>query len=371
MAGFDRKRPEAALDQAPGGPRSSGHDPGQAGHDPGHGTDVVAVGSAIVDILVEVDDAALARLGVEPGTMTLVDAAMSESLLRSLQPAARVSGGSAANTVVGVAALGGSAGFVGRTADDELGALFRKDLAASGVQVGSARPQSGAGVDQGDLVTGRCVVLVTPDGERTMVTHLGAASLLGPQDLDATLLGAARVVYLEGYLWDAGPAKDALGRAIDVAHSADGLVALSVSDRLCVDRHRSEFLDLLAGEVDVLFANEEEACALFDVAGVGKAVTIAEDTGVLVVITRGAGGSTVVTPSGSIDVPAVPVDAVVDTTGAGDLFAAGFLFGLTHGSDPDGCAELGAACAAEVIGHLGARPRADLRQLADRHLAQR
>lgn len=329
----------------------------------GENLDVVAVGSAIVDILVEVDPSELTRLGISPGTMTLVDAAESESLYRSVRPAKQVSGGSAANTVVGVAALGGAAGFVGRTGADDLGTLFRDDLMASGVVVGQTRSEVSPARDDRDAATGRCVVLVTPDGERTMVTHLGAASLLGPQDLDPTMVGSAGVVYLEGYLWDAGSAKAALRQAMDLAHGADGLVALSLSDRLCVDRHRAEFLNLVADQVDVLFANEDEARALFGAAGTDAAVVAAQDTGILVVITRGAAGSTVVTPSGAVTVAATPVDAVVDTTGAGDLFAAGFLFGLTHGADPDQCAVLGGACAAEVIAHLGARPRTDLARL--------
>lgn len=321
--------------------------------------DVVAVGSAIVDILVHATAGELGKLGVDPGTMTLVDLDASERLRSAVVPAAESSGGSVANTVVGVVALGGAAGFIGKTADDELGHLFRTDLAGAGVRVG----QSGRAPAAAPAATGRCVVLVTPDGERTMVTHLGVASMLTEHDLDLDLVSAARVVYLEGYLWDVPSAKDALHRAIEVAHGADGLVALSVSDRLCVERHRTEFLELLKGDVDVLFANEEEARSLTGAPSTDAALRALHDTGVLSAVTLGAAGSVVVLPEGPLSVPAVPVDSVVDTTGAGDLYAAGFLYGLTHGAHPEECARIGGACSAEVIAHLGARPLADLRAL--------
>lgn len=322
--------------------------------------DVVAVGSAIVDIMVEATAAEIAGLGLEPGTMTLVDQATSDELYQKVRPAAQVSGGSAANTAVGVAALGGAVGFIGRTAPDELGALFRQDMADMGVTVGRARRAGG----EPSSGTGRCVVLVTPDGERTMATYLGVAAMLGRDDLDAAMVASSRVLYLEGYLWDLPSAKEALRHAIDVAHREEALVALSASDRLCVDRHRQEMLDLVRDEVDVLFANEEEAVALFGTQSAEAAVEQASETGILVAVTRGAAGSVVVAPSGTWTVPAVDPGAVVDTTGAGDLYAAGFLYGLTHGADPDQCAALGTSAAAEVLSHLGARPRADLRLLA-------
>ncbi len=358
-----------------------------SGGDGGDVVDVVAVGSAIVDILVHATPEELARLDVEPGTMTLVDLEASERLRSAVLPATQVSGGSVANTAVGVAALGGAAGFIGRTADDALGGLFRDDLAGAGVRVGRAGAGSGARAQGGGsarggsggsgaaatgiaaagdppgVATGRCVVLVTPDGERTMVTHLGVASMLGTPDLDTDLLASAQVVFLEGYLWDVPSAKAALHRAIEIAHGADGLVALSVSDRMCVERHRTEFLDLLRDDVDVLFANEEEARALLGTPTTDGAVRALEETGVLSAVTLGPAGSVVVLPGRPVTVPAAPVDRVVDTTGAGDLYAAGFLYGLTHGADPEECARLGGACAAEVISHLGARPQTDLRAL--------
>lgn len=324
--------------------------------------DVVAVGSALVDALVHATSADLGQLDLARGTMTLIDHQRAHALYAGSSPAVVASGGSAANTAVGVAALGGAAGFIGRTAADDLGELFRSDLARTGVRVGRAGHGPVADAGDGPGITGRCMVYVTPDGERTMATHLGVASRLGPADLDEDLLGSAQVVYLEGYLWDLPPAKAAMHRAVEVAHAGDGLVALTVSDPFCVERHRREFLDLVRDHVDILFANEEEATALFGVPDVERALAAAEETGVLVAVTRGAAGSVVVTPAGSVAVPAEPA-AVVDTTGAGDLYAAGFLFGLTHGADPERCARLGASCAAEVISHLGARPVADLRQL--------
>ena len=324
------------------------------------GFDVVAVGSAIVDILVEADAADVAGSGLEPGGMTLVDLATSDALYQMVRPSAQVSGGSAANTAVGVAALGGAVGFMGRTASDAFGALFRRDLAEMGVAVGRSRQPDG----ESPSGTGRCVVLVTADGERTMATYLGVATMLEPGDIDEAMVAASRVLYLEGYLWDVASAKEALRQAIDVAHRNEVLVALSASDRMCVDRHRRELLDLVGDEIDVLFANEEEAVALFGAPTVEAAVDRAASTGILVAVTRGAAGSVVVTPSGSLSVPAADPGAVVDTTGAGDLYAAGFLYGLTHGADPDQCAALGSVAAAEVLSHLGARPLVDLRPLA-------
>ncbi|MDR3649539.1 MAG: adenosine kinase, partial [Acidimicrobiales bacterium] len=215
-----------------------------------------------------------------------------------------------------------------------------------------------------DRATGRCLVLVTEDGERTMATHLGVASTLGPEDLDEELVARAQVVYLEGYLWDLGPAKAPMRRAMEVAHATDSLVALSLSDPFCVQRHQREFLELLHGDVDVLFANEDEIMLLFGSATFDDALAAVEETGLLAALTRGPAGSVVVAASGPVHVAAGPVEHVTDTTGAGDLFAAGFLYGLTHGKDPETCARLGGLCAAEVISHIGARPRAGLRRLA-------
>jgi sugar/nucleoside kinase (ribokinase family) len=259
--------------------------------------------------------------------------------------------------------IGGRAGYVGKVADDELGEVFVHDIRAAGVELGNMVPVKVPDDPSSDLATGRCLVIVTEDGERTMATHLGVASTLGPQDVDEELIARARVVYLEGYLWDLAEAKAAMRRAIEVAHAADALVALTVSDPLCVRRHQQEFLELLKSEVDVLFANEQEACLLFGSSSFEAALSATTETGLLAAITRGPAGSVVVSAGDPVAVPAEPVASVVDTTGAGDLYAAGFLYGLTHGGGPERCALLGGLCASEVISHMGARPEKDLRVL--------
>jgi sugar/nucleoside kinase (ribokinase family) len=328
--------------------------------------DAVVIGSALVDVLAEGTEEELARQGLTKGSMTLVDLAGSHQIYNRMGPATEISGGSAANTAAGLAALGGSAGFLGKVADDAFGELFRHDLTAAGVEVGPTRPVPlGTGRDgDDDLATGRCLVQVTPDGERTMATHLGVASTFSTEDVPPEFLARASVVYLEGYLWDVDAAKDAMRLAMELGHAGDALVALTVSDPFCVERHQREFLDLLQGDVDLLFANEEEARLLFGASSFESALDAVEETGLLAAVTRGPAGAVVVAPHGIEEVTAVAVDEVVDTTGAGDLFAAGFLFGLTHGHDPVQCARLGALCAAEVISHLGARPQRDLVDLA-------
>jgi sugar/nucleoside kinase (ribokinase family) len=275
--------------------------------------------------------------------------------------ALEMSGGSVANTMVGVASLGGRAGFVGKVTDDRLGEVFTRDIRASGVTF----EPIGGDATSGGVGTGRCLVLVTIDAERTMATYLGAATTVVPGDVPLDLVSRAKVVYLEGYLWDLPPAIEAMRRAISVGHEADASIALSLSDPFCVGRHQHEFLDLLREDIDVLFGNEEELMALFSATSFDSAIEAAEETGLLVAATRGAKGSVVTTPHGPVAVPAAPVERVLDTTGAGDLYAAGFLYGLTHGADPTRCAELGGLCAGEIIGHLGARPEADLRALAE------
>ncbi|HLX88567.1 MAG TPA: adenosine kinase [Acidimicrobiales bacterium] len=344
---------------------TSTHDPvgGAAHHDEPGALDVVALGSALVDVLTHAPDSDLLRLELAKGSMALVDLARAADLYGAMGPATEVSGGSAANTAAGVAALGGRAGYVGKVAADELGDVFVHDITAAGVLVGRGRPPMPPDPAT-DSATGRCLVFVTPDGERTMATHLGVAATLTPDDLDEELVGRARVLYIEGYLWDLRPAKAAIRRAVEVAHASDALVALSLSDPFCVERHQAEFLGLLHGEVDVVFANEDEIRLLFGATTFADAVSAVEETGVLAALTRGAAGSVAVSAQGPAEVAAAPVDAVVDTTGAGDLYAAGFLYGLTHGQDPEHCARLGGVCAAEVISHLGARPQADLRALA-------
>lgn len=323
--------------------------------------DVVAIGSSLVDVLARTTDAELERLGLQKGSMALVDLAEAEVIGAATSDGTEVSGGSAANTMVGVAALGGTAGFVGKVADDRLGEVFARDLRAAGVLF---EPVTGRVEATEDAGTGRCLVLVTGDAERTMATHLGVAGTLTPEEVPLDLLRRSQLLYLEGYLWDLPPAKEAMRRAIEACHDHDGSVALSLSDPFCVERHRREFLDLLLSDVDVLFGNEEELVVLFAASTFEGAISAAEETGLLVAATRGARGSVVLTVHGPVEVGAPPVASVVDTTGAGDLFAAGFLYGLSHGKDPVGCAELGTLCAAEIISHLGARPVADLAALA-------
>ncbi|MDP9389586.1 MAG: adenosine kinase [Actinomycetota bacterium] len=320
--------------------------------------DVVAVGSAIVDVLVEVDDTEVERHGLVKGTMALVDAPRAAALHESMVPAVEASGGSAANTAAGLASFGGAAAFIGKVRDDPLGQVFASDIRAVGVEFATPPATEGP-------ATARCLVLVTPDAQRTMSTYLGAATHLGPGDIDEDLVARAEVTYLEGYLWDPPEAIDALRRAVGLAHAAHRRVALSLSDPFCVDRHRDEFLDLLDGEVDVLFANEVELVSLFEVDLLGEALRAVRGRCEVAAVTLGPRGSVVVTDDCVTECPAAPVDPVVDTTGAGDLYAAGFLYGLTRGADLARCAELGTLAAAEVISHLGARPLVPLASIVD------
>jgi sugar/nucleoside kinase (ribokinase family) len=321
--------------------------------------DVVAIGNALVDVLATATDDDLARLGLVKGTMALVDLERSKAIYEAMGPTTEASGGSAANTAAGIAALGGRVAYLGRVADDALGRSFVHDIRSIGVQFEPTPTPAGP-----DRTTGHCLVLVTGDAERTMATHLGVASDFSSVDLHDAHLTGAQVVYLEGYLWQQPPAKEAMREAIAAANAHNAAVALSLSDPFCVEQHQREFLDLLTGEVDILFANEEELAMLFGSNDIDAALAATEETGVLAAVTRGAAGSIVVTAQGPEVVAADPVDHVVDTTGAGDLYAAGFLYGLTNGLGPLDSARLGGLCAAEVISHVGARPLADLRKLA-------
>ena len=320
--------------------------------------DVVALGNALVDVLSHEDDAFLATHGRVKGSMDLVDAEQSALLYAAMGPGIEISGGSAANTTVGIASFGGSAAFVGRVADDELGAVFAHDIRAAGVHFGGTPAASGS-------PTGRCLILVTPDAERTLNTFLGAAAEFGPDDVDTHLVRAAQVTYLEGYLWDQPEAKEAFRFAAKVAHAAGRRVALTLSDSFCVERHRADFLALVADDVDILLANEHEICALYDVDAFDDALQRVNHHCEVAALTRSAKGSVVVSGDEVHVIDAVPVPSgVVDTTGAGDLFAAGFLFGFTHGYDLGTSARLGSRAAAEVISHLGARPAVSLSALA-------
>ena len=320
--------------------------------------DVLGIGNAIVDVIARADEDFLLRHGMRKGTMALIDEARAQAIYDAMGPAVETSGGSAANTTVGLASLGARAAFVGKIKDDVLGRAFAHDIRAAGVAFGTAPAAAGAS-------TGRCYVLVTPDGERTMNTFLGAAQDLHPNDLDAETIAASAVVYLEGYLWDPKNAKDAFLKAAKIAHDSGRKVALSLSDAFCVDRWRDEFLQLMRSRtVDLIFANEAELHSLYQTSDFDAAVRALRGDIDIAVVTRSEKGCLVVGPDGTEAVPAFPVERVVDTTGAGDLFAAGFLSGLARGADDRTCGRLGALAAAEVIGHLGARPETSLKNLA-------
>ncbi|MCC7078775.1 MAG: adenosine kinase [Acidimicrobiia bacterium] len=294
-------------------------------------------------------------MGLERGAATMVESARAHAVYRRLGPGTEVSGGSAANTVAGVASFGGTPAYIGKVAADQLGGVFRHDLRAQGVAFDTRA------ADETEP-TGRCLVIVSPDAQRTMCTHLGVAQRLGPEDVDPDVVAAARITYVEGFLWDEPSAKRAITRAFEVASRNSRKVALSLSDPFCVDRHREEFLTLIE-EVDILFANEAEITSLFDTdfeSAADEAAARCE----FAALTRGAQGSLIRTNGSVFEIDAVGVDEVVDTTGAGDLYAAGVLWGLARGLGPRTCGELGAIAAAEVISHLGARPMVPLGELA-------
>ena len=319
--------------------------------------DVLAIGNAIVDVLARTDDAFLVQHKMHKGTMRLIDEVQAAKLYDAMGPAVEISGGSAANTVVGVASLGARAGFIGKVKDDDLGRVFAHDIRAAGVSF--ATPPASAGPS-----TARCYVLVTPDGERTMNTYLGAAQDLHPNDIDADAVAAAQIIYLEGYLWDPPRAKEAFLKAAKIAHAAERDVALTLSDAFCVGRYRAEFLDLIRSRtVDLVFANERELHSLYETADFDSALDGLRNDARLAVVTRSEKGCLIVTREQTEAVPASPVECVVDATGAGDLFAAGFLAGLSRGSDYRTAGRLGALVAAEVIQHLGARPETSLKAL--------
>lgn len=319
--------------------------------------DIAAMGNALVDILSHEDDAFILRAGLERGAAIMVDGPRSNEVYDAMGPAAEVSGGSAANTAAGIASFGGKAAFIGRVANDTFGHLFAHDLRGIGVRFESMPAADGP-------PTGRCLVAVTPDAQRTMCTYLGAANLLDPDYVDEDLIGSAAVTYFEGYLWDQPEAKAAIRRAASAAHRAGRCVALSLSDPFCVERHRAEFITLVETEIDVLFANEHEICSLYEVDTFDDALQHLRGSCEIAALTRGPHGSVVMRDQEVHVVDAARVAQVVDTTGAGDLYAAGFLFGLTHGYDLAECGRLGSLAAAEVISHLGARPEVRLADLA-------
>ena len=318
---------------------------------------VAGIGNAIVDVLVHAEDALLDRLGQTKGVMTLIDAASADDIYGRLPPGIECSGGSAANTVVGIASLGGRAAYIGKVKSDQLGQVFAHDIKNAGVAFTTKAATDGPS-------TARCFVLVTPDAQRTMLTYLGACIELTPDDIDAGMIAASEVTYLEGYLYDPPLAKQAFLAAADIAHKAGRLVSLSLSDPFCVGRHRDAFLDLVANHVDILFANEAELSSLYQTEDFDEAIRQVRGHCRVAAITRGARGSVVVTEDEVVVVGAAPVAHVIDTTGAGDLYAAGFLAGFTQGRALPICATLGGIAAGEVISHLGARPETSLAELA-------
>ena len=319
--------------------------------------DVLAIGNAIVDVIAVADDRFLEGEGLTKGSMRLIDAAEASGLYDRMAQGRETSGGSAANTVAGVAALGLKAGFVGRVAPDQLGDVFRHDIRSLGVHFDTAAGPA-------EPPTARCLILVTPDAQRTMNTFLGASQHLSADDIDAGLIRSAKILYLEGYLWDPEAPRAAMRQAIETARAAGNKVAFTLSDGFCVDRHRADFRELIeTGKIDILFANEHEACSLTQTGDFETAAAWLEGKAEIVVITRSEKGAVVLAGGERIAVPAAPVDGIVDTTGAGDLFAAGFLSGLGHGRPLADCARMGAIAAAEVISHYGARPEADLKAL--------
>ena len=318
--------------------------------------DVVGIGNAIVDVIAHADEGFLAEEALVKGTMTLIDAARADSLYARMGSAVESSGGSAGNTMAGIASLGGEGGYIGKVRDDLLGQVFRHDIKAIGVRFDTPAATEGPG-------TARCLICVTPDGQRTMATYLGACVELGPDDLDLELVAAAQVTYLEGYLFDPPRAQEAFRAAAAIAHAAGRKVALSLSDPFCVERHRAAFRDLVSGEIDILFANEAEICSLYETSDFDAAAKAVRDHVEIAALTRSAAGSVIVAGGETHAIAAARVARVVDTTGAGDLYASGFLFGLTRGLPLPVWGRLGSLCAAEIISHVGARPEAVLKNL--------
>jgi len=314
--------------------------------------DVVGIGNAIVDIIDNTDDHFLARHGMVKGAMALIDEAQAEAIYASMGPAIELSGGSAGNTIAGLASLGAKCGYIGKVRDDQLGKVFRHDITAAGVLFPTPSALDGP-------ATARCLILVTPDAQRTMNTFLGACVNLHPEDIDEALIASAKFTYLEGYLFDPPHAQEAFRKAAATARAAGRKVALSLSDTFCVVRHREAFIDLLRS-VDILFANEGEVCTLFETEDFGAAMEAARRRVPLAALTRGPKGATIVAGDETVTVSAAPVEKVVDTTGAGDLFAAGFLYGLSRDLPLAECGRIAALSAAEVISHYGGRPETPL-----------
>lgn len=324
--------------------------------------DVLGIGNAIVDVITHANDDFLSDNGLAKGAMTLIDAKTAEALYGRMGTAVESSGGSAANTIAGLASLGGRGAFVGKVRNDQLGGIFAHDIRALGVTFDTQPATTGDS-------TARCLIFVTPDAQRTMQTFLGVSGSLAPIDIDEAQVRAAAITYLEGYLWDPTEAKKAFEKAAQIAHDAGNTVALSLSDAFCVDRHRADFLRLVEGHVDILFANESEILSLYQVDNFDDALQKVRGHCQVAALTRSEKGSVVVSGEEVHVVDAVHIDKVVDTTGAGDLYAAGFLHGLTQGKSLHDCGRIGALCAGEIISHYGARPETSLAELATKALA--
>jgi sugar/nucleoside kinase (ribokinase family) len=318
--------------------------------------DVLGIGNAIVDVISRADDAFLSQHALTKGSMMLIDEARAETLYAAMGSAIEVSGGSCGNTMAGVASFGGKGAYIGKVRNDQLGAVFGHDLKAIGVSFETTPAAAGP-------ATARCLITVTPDAQRTMSTYLGACTGLGPNDIDTKRVGSAQVTYVEGYLWDAPEAKNAVLKAFDAAHAAGRLVSITLSDSFCVDRYRDEFRALIRDKIDILFGNEAEIKSLYQVDSFDKAAEAVRKEAKIAALTRSEKGSVVIKGSETHAVPAAPVSKIVDTTGAGDLYASGFLHGFTHGQPLAECARLGGIAAAEIISHVGARPETPLRKL--------
>jgi sugar/nucleoside kinase (ribokinase family) len=319
---------------------------------------VTGIGNAMLDIISQDSDEVYAKLGLVKAAMSLIQEDQLDTFFNAMGETIQMSGGSVANSIAGVAALGGTCGYIGKVADDEFGRIFTHDLKSMGVELDLAIAATNEGA------TGRCHVFITDDAQRTMATYLGASNQLHVSDINEMLIASSEITYVEGYLFDLPPAKEAIRKVVNFAHDHDSMVALSLSDMFCVDRHRRDFLDLVTNDVDVLLANETEICSLFQVTSLDAAFANLEELGILAVVTRGPLGADVLTVTGAVTVPAHEVEHVIDQNGAGDMFASGFLYGLALGADPVESAALGSLCAGEIISHLGARPESDLEELA-------
>ena len=319
---------------------------------------VTGIGNAMLDIISQDSNEVYKKLGLTKAAMSLIQEDQLDTFFNAMGPTIQMSGGSVANSIAGVAALGGTCGYIGKVADDDFGKRFTHDLTSMGVEVDLAIAAPGEGA------TGRCHVFITDDAQRTMATYLGASNQLHVSDINERLIERSEITYVEGYLFDLPPAKEAIRKVVNFAHDYDSMVALSLSDMFCVDRHRRDFLDLVTNDVDVLLCNETEIRSLFQVPTLEHAFALLEELGILAVVTRGPIGADVLTVTGVVSVPAQEVEHVIDQNGAGDMFASGFLYGLALGADPVESAELGSLCAGEIISHLGARPENDLEELA-------